>query len=299
MKLRHNHSIKTALAILIMSPFMLPGLIMLAGVFFKNGHFTLSYVSEAFSDPNRIVTLLVNSGIVLSGTIAISIVIGSFLGFLAFRTNVPFRRMLVIALILASCIPLYAVMSSWMALFGKEFLMQKNLAAFWIMGIAIMPLIALMLGIYFASGDRVLEEQVLLDTDEWGVFRYVTLPQASWGIIIAILIVTILTVSETTVTDVLDIRTFGEETRTQFALSSKPWQAAATALPLITINFIIGFLLFLLVKSRGEATVEGIGRPALVFNPGKLRFPLAGVVLIFITAFFLSRSYRLLQRSEA
>ena len=114
-----------------------------------------------------------------------------------------------------------------------------------------------------------------------------TVAQASWGIAVGVLIVMILTISETTVTDVLGIRTFGEESRTQFALHG-PWQATALALPLIILNLFLGWALYHLVESRGAATVEGFGRPALQFDLRRASFPLSGLCLVLLTAFFLS-----------
>jgi len=290
-KVRHNFIV--AICLLLMLPFLLPGLVMIAGLFYEDGSFTFSRVLEAFGDPARTLLLIRNSLIVIAGTAFISVGLGAALGFLAFRTRIPLKRFLVVTLVLASCIPLYAFMSSWMALFGKEFWMYKTFGACWIMGLALAPPMGLFLGVYFSSGDTVLEEKALLSTGQLGVFTRVTLAQASWGIAAAILIVTILTISETTVTDVLGIRTFGEESRTQFALHGEPHQATALALPLIILNLFLGWVLYHLVKSRGAATVEGFGRPALQFNLRRARFPLSGLCLLLLTAFFLSPSLRL------
>ena len=277
-------------AVLVLLPFMLPGIIMTAGVFFRDGKVTFSILRETFSDLERTLLLLKNSLLVMAGAELVSLGLGGLLGFIAFRTKTPLRKFLVITLILASCLPLYVVMSSWMAVFGKEFLMYRVWASAWIMGIALVPLVSLLMGIYFSSSDRILEEQALHDTGALGVLKHVTIPQALWGILLAALIVLILGISETTVTDVLTIRTFGEEVRTQFALSFKPWTAAATALPLLAINFVLGLMVLRWIRTRGEATLEGFGGEPLKFHPGKLRIPLTCAVLLLVTAFFLSPS---------
>ena len=277
-----------AITVLAVLPFMLPGIIMTVGVFFQDGKLTFSILSQAFSDPERTLLLLKNSFLVMAGAELVAVGLGGLLGFIAFRTKTPLRKFLVITLILASCLPLYVVMSSWMAVFGKEFWMNSVFGASWMMGIALAPAVALLTGIYFSSSDRTLEEQALHDTGVLGVFRHVIIPQALWGILLAGAVVLILGISETTVTDVLTIPTFGEEVRTQFALSFKPWTAAATSLPLLAFGFILGLVVLGWIRARGEATLEGFGREPLRFHPGRLRVPMAGAVLILVTAFFLS-----------
>jgi ABC-type Fe3+ transport system permease subunit len=289
MKERTRHTLIALVCLLLLVPFLLPGGMMVVGLFFEHGSFTTSRVREAFSDPERTAILLKNSFIVIVGTLLISVGLGTVLGFLAFRTRLPLKRTVVVVLILASCIPLYTFMSAWMALFGKEFWMYKTFGACWIMGLALAPPMGLLLGTYFSSADRLLEESALLDTGARGVFAHVTLEQASWGVAIAALIVMILTISETTVTDVLGIHTFGEESRTQLVLHPRePSVATALAFPLIVVNLLCGYALYRVVQGRASATVEGFGTPPLQFRIPVARFAFSGLCFVLLTAFFLS-----------
>ncbi len=265
----------------------LPAAIMLAGAFFDGGGFSLANLAAAYSNPARTVQLLFNSAVVTFGTVCISLALGTPIGFLSFRTDLPFRRVVIFGALIAACIPVYVTVTSWMALFGMHFWLNNAWGAAWIQGMAYTPLVILVTGAGFAAADREQEEAAALDADARGVFRHVSIPQGSWAIAVSAMIVAALAVSDITVTDILTVRTFAEEVFTQFQLGAGPDRAAAVSLPIVAIVLILATLAWRQLRAHGESSATGLAHAPAVMRLGVARYAFAIVVLAAVAAFFL------------
>lgn len=265
----------------------LPALLMVAGVFWHEGHLSLAHVLAAYSDAGRIARLLFNSSIVTLGTVCVSLLFGVPVGFLCFRTDLPLRRVIVLGSLVAACIPVYVTAMSWMALLGMQFWLYNAWGAAWIQGVAYSPLVVLITGICFAAADREQEEAAALDTNVIGVFRHVSLPQGSWAMAMAAIIVAVLSISDITVTDILAVRTFAEESFTQFQLGAGPWRAAAISFPVMAILLLLAVLAWRSFRRYGESSILGMGQAPAVFMLGKIRYVLTSVIMLVVAAFFL------------
>lgn len=263
---------------------ILPALFMIAGVFVHHGHFSAQDIRAAFPDGQRFLTLLTNSLVVTAVSLLVSVLAGVPLGFLAFRTDLPWRQGMIACTVVAACVPLYIVVASWMAVLGQHFWLYSAPKAGWIMGMAYVPLVAALSGVAFSTMERTLEEQALLDADRGTVFLRVTIPHSAWAIACVGLAVIVLSMSLITVTDILMVRTFAEETLTQFQLSEKPWRAAATSLPAIAIVTALIGATALVLKHRDAWTLCSDGARPMVFPLGAARTPAALAVLLFATA---------------
>ncbi len=279
---------------------MLPVLLMLGGVFWDGGP-TLTHVAAVYGDTARILVLLRNSLTVCALTLLVSLVPGIPLGFLVFRTRLPGRRLLILGSMLTVCFPLYVTATAWTALIGNEYWFsldywfQKALLAGTVQGLAWLPAVVLITGVTFAAGEPALEEQGLMDSAWRRVFRRISLPQAAWGIGAAAMLVLVLSLSDITIASTLRLRTFAEETYTQFQLPDiqpgtgeaaarvKPWRAAAVALPVIAL---LGGLLWLFRRrwrEFGQATRSGSERHPRKAPLGSWRWPL-GILCILSCA---------------
>ncbi len=288
-------SVFAVVAIAVSLAVMAPVLLMLLGVFWQGGP-SFRHLTAVYGDTGRIGVLLRNTLAVCGVTLAVNLIPGVPLGFLLFRTRLPGRRIFLAAALIASCIPLYAVSTAWMAVIGNAVWFnigdwwQKALAVGAVQGLAYLPATALICGATFAGGDSTQEDLGLLDAGWRGVFRSVSIPNAAWGLAAAAMAVLVLSFHDITMTDTLNLRTFAEETYIQFQLPEqalgeaidavKPWRAAAVALPEV---FVFGLLLWLLrrrFRSFGERTEEGALRPPATVPLGRWTVPGIGLVLL-------------------
>jgi len=203
-----------------------------------------------------------------------------------FRTDLPLRRVLIMVAVVLLCIPLYISATSWIALYGMPSVLNSTAAAAWIMGIAYVPLVILVTGVCFSASDPEQEEAAYLDTGKRGVFWYVTLRQAMWGIAVAAGFVTVFAFSLTTVTDILYIRSLAEEVLTQYSLNDNPWPAVVVSLPVTAFLCALGMLAVFFFRRQGESTTTGAGRPPVEFKLGKFRYPLLCLCLLVFGALF-------------
>lgn len=260
---------------------------MLAGTFWHEGRLSAFHIVTAFSDLPRLADLSLNSAIVACGAVMVSLTLGAPVGFLCFRTDLPFRRWIILACILASCIPLYISSTCWLALFGMHFWLNSSLGAAWITGIAYTPLVVLLAGTGFASVEKESEEAAALHADRKGVILHATIPGAAWAIIVAAFFVAILSLWDITVTDILMVRTFAEEVFTQFQLGKGPWGAAAISLPMIAILSALWLCIWRLVRNHGTGTLWGGTTHLNIIPLGRFRIVLSVITILAATAFFL------------
>lgn len=271
---------------------VLPALVMLLGTLLKNGAPSLEHLRHAFGSPGRLLVLLGNSLAVAGATVGVALGLGAPLGFLCFRTDLPGRRAWVLAAILGACVPVYVTGTAWMALLGAAFWFTldagpaKVMAAGWLQGLAYVPAATLVCGMCFAAVDRKLEELARLDVGGFGVFRRVSLPRGAWGLAVAGIVVMVLSFTDITISDILLVRTFPEESFTQFQLQGEPWAAAALALPVIVLLAGLGLVGWRLVQRHGLGADGEAQRPPEVFKLGHWRWPLAGLAGVLALLFF-------------
>ena len=188
-------------------------------------------------------TLAFNTLKLIAATLAIGLPLGTLLGLLIARTDLPMRRFSAAALGLLLVLPLYLQAAAWQlgfGIFGWYTLAFGNaFDAAWLSGwrgaifvhsIAAIPWIALFTGLSARSVEPQIEEAALLDAPAWQVFRTITLPRIWPALALASLWVSLLVATDMTVTDLFQVRTYAEEVYTDFAApqdiqstQSGPW----------------------------------------------------------------------------
>ena len=185
--------------------------------------------------------LLRNTGLLVLGSCAIALPLGSQLALAVVRTDLPGRHLAGGLLVLALFVPLYVQAAGWQAGFGTLgwFSVAADgwvlgagwRAAVWIHAMAAIPWVALIVaaGLWFVEPE--LEEDALLDASAMQVFRRVTLRRGGAALGVAALWVAVNTAGEMTVTDLFQIRTYAEVLYTQIRLGALPAEVTVGMLP--------------------------------------------------------------------
>ena len=203
----------------------------------------------------RLRGLLSNTILLAIGTILVSLPFGTLLALLITKTNIRGRIWLERILLTLLLVPLVVQAAAWHTALGLDGWANRLTwqsqstgvsqqwfcgwtAAVWIHGLAAVPWVVLLVGTTLRSIPRELEENALLTMSAGHVLLHVTLTQAFRGAVIAAIWIGLVTIGETTVTDLCQIRTFAEEVYIVANLDGEVaiWHGTATvALALLAI----------------------------------------------------------------
>ncbi len=223
-------------------------------------------------DLARWLRLLWTTVIVTGTAIILSMLIGTTLGLLLFRTNVAAHRLTLALLLLAACLPTYVVAIGLLALIAAYDLGNSPWVCGVLYGLTYTPLATLVLGSVFRSADPTFEDLARLDAHWPRVLRCVTLPQALWGHSVVALLVFWLVATDYTFTDLLIVRTFAEEVYTQFRLDYRRVAPVLTGVPVflaLTAALLAAQFRFRFV---GEQTLETLANPPRMLPLGHTRY---------------------------
>lgn len=220
----------------------------------------------AWQSGERLTSLAVNTLLLVAGTLALALPAGIVGAVLLYRTDLPFRRFLRFLTLLTLFIPLPLFTSAWQAALGAGGWLPVGFwntpstgapgaastpmvwrpwaeglpAAIWVHAVAALPWVIVLVGQGLAWVERELEEEALTMAGPWRVLWQVTLPRCRATIFAAALWVALLTVTEISVTDMMQVRTFAEEVYTQLVLGDADAlaRAQAVSLPVILLCWI-------------------------------------------------------------
>jgi iron(III) transport system permease protein len=221
-------------------------------------------------DVSRWLTLLGNTSLVAALAGATAIALGAAIAVLLCRTNLPGRMTFLGAILLLACIPVYVSMCFVVAAVPLWSYNQSRLVCGLLQGLVLTPLAVLLLGLAFRSADAELEDQARLDAGSLTVLLRVTLPGAAWGFAAVAMIVVVVSVTDFTIADTLNVRTFPEETYAQYALMRSPAGPVITGLPGMIVFSILLIVVRLRLRWFGEHSVAEAGRPPRMLRLGRL-----------------------------
>ena len=204
----------------------------------------------------------------LAGTLAIALPAGVVGAILLYRTDLPLRRFWRFLTLLALFVPLPLFASAWQATLGTDGLLPSAAwttrltndpdvtatglvwkpwayglgAATWIHAVAALPWVVLLVGQGLRWVEPELEEEALLSAAPVRVLARVTLPRIRAVIAAAALWIALQTVTEITITDMMQVRTFAEEVYYQFVVGDDAAVARGVA-----VNLPIALLVALVV----------------------------------------------------
>ncbi|NIL96863.1 MAG: ABC transporter permease subunit [Planctomycetales bacterium] len=235
--------------------------------------------------------MIINTVVLVCGTLAICIPMGVLLAVCITRTNLPGRRGLLLLIGLLLLVPLYLQTGAWQAGFGLQGwytlasgheLVKQMRGAVWVHGVSGVAWVTLIVAVGLRTVPRALEEEALLHGSAAVVLRTVTLPQAFGAMGIAALWVAVTTAGEMTVTDLFRVRTYAEELYLAHAATA---DMDATALQLIPGMIVTAVMVAagLLLCHRLMPRQESISfRPQRDFDLGGWRWPLFGLVVAIV-----------------
>src|SRR5438132_11989231 len=224
----------------------------------------------AWSESGRILSLAATTLKLVAGTLAVVLPLGTVGAVLLYRTDLPLRGLFRFLTLLTLFIPLPLFTSAWQAALGTGGLLPVALwtnpgpddpdisptgmgikpwghgmaTAIWGHAMAGLPWVILLVGQGLLWVERELEEDALTATGPWRVLWKVTLPRCRAAILAAGLWVALMIVTEITVTDMMQVRTFAEEVYTQLVAGDKPALARAVAVSLPVVLLVAGLVLW-------------------------------------------------------
>lgn len=185
------------------------------------------------SDP-RVGKLWLRSAELAAAACAFAVPLGTLLAVLLFKTNAPGRTATLPIFVALLFLPLYLVTGAWDAGFGIQgwhtLVSNPNLshepwlvgwrAAAWVHGIAAVPWVVLIVGAGLRGVEAELEEDAATCASPWQVLWHISLRRALPAMAVAALWVSTMVLTEISVTDFFQVRTFAEEVYTQSALGT-------------------------------------------------------------------------------
>jgi len=237
-------------------------------------------------------TLLLNTLLLAGATCAISLPLGTLLGWLLARTDLPGREAGMVLMGVMLFVPLYLQAAAWQAGFGLQgwytltcdgpVWLEGFPGAIWVHGMAAVPWTALIVGVGFRLIEPELEEQALLNGSARAVFVRVSLRRALGAVGVAAVWVTIVTAGEMTVTDLFLVRTYAEELYTRLALGQPPEEAISGMLPGMVIAAALVVAMLVLSARLVPPPRPGKVRPRWVFRLGRYRVPATLLVVLLL-----------------
>jgi iron(III) transport system permease protein len=255
-----------------------------------------------WEDPGRLAALAGNTLALATHTLALALPVGTAGAVLLYRTDLPGRALLRFLLLLSLFVPLPLLATAWQAAWGAGGWLPEIVgaatppgawapwaegigAAAWIHAVAAVPWVVLIVGLGLGWVERELEEDALTAAGPWRVLCHVTLPRCRAALAAAGLWVLLGALTEITVTDVTQVRTFAEETYTQMVLGDRPAldRAASAQVPVVALAAAL-----LLGTARGVERrlppLEYAAVMPLVFPLRRARWPLAALTWLAVAA---------------
>ncbi len=280
--MRHSHranplSLLAVLLLLILAAaVLLPVVYMLGNVFVRDGSLSLGHVTDALRDWRAVLALARASAVLVAGTVALSLALGAPLGFLCFRTDMPWRGAVVVGTVLAASIPLYISAAAWCTFGGMPVWSARRLGVIWIQGLAYTPYAALISGVCFAHSDPDLEDAARLDAGRASVLLHVMLPQTAWGLVATALSVGFLALADITVSDIFMVRSWAEQVFVQWQLGEGPQRPMAAAYPLMIGTALLAACLWRWLREHGTTALPGGARRPCRIPLGRTRWTALG-----------------------
>jgi iron(III) transport system permease protein len=181
-------------------------------------------------------------------TEAMALPVGVALAFVLFRTDAWGRRGMLGAVALAAFVPMPLTATAWLGALGNAgrgqamglgVVLSGWSGAAFIHAVASLPWIVAIVGVGLRGVEPDLEESARLDYPPWGVVVRVTLRRSLGAIAAAALAVLVLTAGDMSVTDLLSVRTYAEESYTQYQSGNSPGASLVALPPLVAFGTLI------------------------------------------------------------
>src|SRR6202045_207801 len=268
-----------------------------ASTFYVAGEFSLK-AYEALLASSKQLALLMGRSVLLSLSVTfLAMIVGTPLGVLLGKTDLPLRGAFTMLLALPLLVPSYVIAVAWFVVLGStgwigRFLAPTtsevlSLAFFGFYGCigalstAFMPVVMLLTIVYLGTVNPRLEQAGLLMSRWPSVLWRVTLSLIAPAILFAAVLVFLLTLGEVGVPTFLRYPVYPVEILTQFAAFYDFSAATVAAIPMLIVTAMILLLeIRLLHTSVLELSAATFGGRHAPIELGRWRFPLFGFALV-------------------
>ena len=192
--------------------------------------------------------LAIQTARLVVATGALALPAGVVLAFLLARTDLWGRRPLAALVARAAFVPMPLTATAWLGALGNAGRAQAMglgvVLAGWpgaafLHAVASLPWVVAIVGVGLRGVEPDLEESARLDLKPWRVVLRVTLRRSLGAIAAAALAVMVLTAGDMSVTDLLGVRTYAEESYTQYQSGNAPGAALVALPPLVAFGALI------------------------------------------------------------
>jgi iron(III) transport system permease protein len=231
----------------------------------------------ALAEPHRLTSLFLNSLTLAAGAVLLAVPAGVAAAVLLERTRVPAAGLVRAAAAVGLFVPLPVFAAAWQAALGGGGWLGTGLLpdvggwrpwreglrpAVWVHAAAGLPWVVWVVSLGLREADRRLEEDALLAGGRRAVVRWVLWPRVAASAVAAAGWVAVQAFTETTVTDVMMVRTFAEEVYFQLVAAPDAVPAAvAVALPVWAASAAVA--VWLVRRAARAAPVIRAGGPAV------------------------------------
>jgi iron(III) transport system permease protein len=237
-------------------------------------------------------TLAFNTLVLVAGTIAVALPVGTAAALLLYRTDLPGRGIIRFLTILTLFIPLPVLTTAWQLALGSGgmfgfFVPQRDLPwaegfapAIWIHAQAAIPWVVLIVGQALRWVEPELEEDALLAGGFWSMLWHVTLPRCRGALVSAAAWVALQVSTELAVSSVMMVDTFAEVVFAEFSGGGSGAQARAVMATLPVVLVTATALYFALnYLGRLVPSLDALSARPRVFALGTARWPLLLLML--------------------
>lgn len=256
-------------------------------------------VSSFSSDIGRIISLAVTSISLAAGVAAVTIPLGIAIAVLLFKTDLPGRNWLRALVIVGLFVPLPLWATAWQSALGGGLAIftaspgrpwpSGFFAAVTIHALAALPWVIWIIGQGLQWVEPEVEDDARLATTPWNVIWRISLPRSRAAVLAALAWVAVQTTTEITVTDMTLVRTFAEETYTQFVLpeNNEPGISAEAAVaraaafavpPMLAMAGVLVFGMRAMDRRLPSLQSAANNRPLISLRHGRL--PIAVTLLV-------------------
>ena len=237
-----------------------------------------------------------NSALLAAWVCLLSLPVGSLLGFLLVRTDLPGRGIYRAILGVWLFVPLYLYAAGWQAAFGVQgwytliwsgsqqpqaAWLQGWRGAVWVHAMAAIPWTALIVGGGLRFVEPELEEEALLNARSGKVFWRVTLRRALAAVGVAALWILISTSGEMTVTDFFQVRTYAEVIYLNLNLGAEPEATTLSMLPGVLFTAGLAVAAIAVCAALTPAMRQAVTRPPWCFSLGRWK-PVASLAVAIV-----------------
>jgi len=256
--------------------------------------FQVTENESIWSEWQRVGTLAAHTLALLALTLLIALPVATILaGFLG-STNLVGRHFLLLLVVIGLSIPLPIVGVAWQgfSLAGWSPFRSGILAAAWIHAVAGLPWMVAILVLGLSTTDPALDDFAHINADWRSRFQFVFLPRLRTPLLIAMLWLAATISGEIVITDLMQVRTFGEEVYTQFvspaaeagiSIEGAIARAVTLSLPLILVLATVGIWVSRRSTWQGHTALQ---KSKPLFELGQWRIGITCIAFIAVLAYF-------------